>query len=344
MTYKGSGLLLVLKTMILTLILIYLYIYVNLLGHSSREQILIDGRNDKLISNNGEFGATQNKNVEPSSDLSSETIKEWLKKMESGYARTTNNIKEVCRKYNMSSPMKPLYSNWLVDPNHQLAFCGNAKLGSTTWMHHFNGLLPEDERPWGNGTGTLRDSIRAQIVKKFHAWFVMNRDKGNFDAKTGEGFPESLQKDNISVFTFVRHPFERLVSAYNDKTNTEKVSFTRFVEKVLKRFDEQRVDIHWKLFIHNCHHCFVPYNIIGRMETFQEDVQYIILKHKLENILPIKTTLQFRSLNSSKRDSKKEALEKFSQLNQTVIEKLYNLYQLDFELFGYDINDYRHSQ
>ena len=84
------------------------------------------------------------------------------------YAKTNNHIKEVCQKYGIYNPTKPRLSQWLVDTNHNLAFCGNAKVGSTTWMHHFNALLPEDERPWGNGTGTLRDSIRFRIMKHFH--------------------------------------------------------------------------------------------------------------------------------------------------------------------------------
>ena len=72
------------------------------------------------------------------------------------------------------------------------------------------------------------------------------------------------------------------------------------------------------------------------METFKEDVQYIIMKNNLKDILPP----NIHPNNSSKKDTNSDTLEKFSQLNTTQIKKLYELYKLDFELFGYDIDTF----
>ena len=83
------------------------------------------------------------------------------------------------------------------------------------------------------------------------------------------------------------------------------------------------------------------------METFDEDIQYIILKNKLEKQLPITKTLQFKSKNSSLRGNKENrniTMQHFSQLEKQQIEKLYELYKLDFEMFEYDIDAFLHMQ
>ena len=282
-------------------------------------------------------GIAPNSDEEIISEPSTGKLDSWLKKMEIQYAETNDRIKIVCQKYNLSDPTKANYRQMMIDTTHHLGFCRNAKVGSTTWMHHFNDLLPVDERPWGDGTGTLKDRIRSAIGHRFKPKELLANEQMN----PGKVLPEHFKKLDYTVFTFVRHPFERLVSAYNDKINTEKVSFSAFADKVIDKFAQQKPNIHWRTFVSRCQHCSIPYTVVGRMETFAEDVQYIILKNKLEKLLPLNTVLKFKSLNSSKRDvndTTQITLERFSQLNKKQIEKLHKIYQLDFELFGYDID------
>ena len=112
------------------------------------------------------------------------------------------------------------------------------------------------------------------------------------------------------------------------------------MEIVLQELETSKINPHWKPYFNRCFHCAIPYNVIGRIETFQEDVQYIILKNNLEKILDLKTTLQFSSKNSSKKDAQKAALKYFSKLNANQIQRLYKAYKMDFELFDYDIDIY----
>ena len=266
----------------------------------------------------------------------------WLRKMEAKYAKLNEHVKEVCKKYNLDNPSAASYKAMMIDTTHHLAYCRNAKVGSTTWMHHFNDLLPLDERPWGDGTGNLNDSTRARINRKFKPISLFKNEKKN----RGKFFTKLFKDENYEVFTFVRHPFERLVSAYTNKINTEKVSFSSFADTVINRFAQDRVDIHWRLFSSRCQHCYIPYTMIGRMETFDEDVQYIILKNRLEKELPISKALQFKSKNSSlrgKEENKSITMQHFSQLKTQQIQKLYELYKMDFELFEYDIDAFLHQ-
>ena len=102
--------------------------------------------------------------------------------------------------------------------------------------------------------------------------------------------------DTCLSFSIVRHPFERLVSAYQNKFADHKnsgygrylkshygeISFTNFAQMILDQSEKkcQRLnnclfDNHWKPFISRCHYCDVRYSIIAKAETIREDQMYI---------------------------------------------------------------------
>ena len=73
------------------------------------------------------------------------------------------------------------------------------------------------------------------------------------------------------------------------------------------------------------------------METYEEDFRYIIVKNNLSHLIPLQKA-SIKSNSPSNKNTHDEALEKFSLINETTIEKLYHLYQMDFELFDYIID------
>ena len=97
-------------------------------------------------------------------------------------------------------------------------------------------------------------------------------------------------------FSVVRHPFERLVSAYQNKVadhqNAKRrkyltskygaVSFAIFAKWILDQSKENcpqmnncKLDNHWKPFISRRAYCDISYSIIARAETMDEDQKYI---------------------------------------------------------------------
>ena len=164
-----------------------------------------------------------------------------------------------------------------------------------------------------------------------------------------ESLSNFLIKKSIFTFAFVRHPFERLVSAW--KSKAKKMGFPMFIKYVLgektKRSKQYpRLSMHWLPYEDRCHFCSIPYKAIGRMETFSEDVRYIILRNKWENILPLPSKTSIHK-NKSKRNEtegkENEYLSYFSQLNKTTVQKLFEKYRRDFELFSYDASAYLRS-
>lgn len=181
-----------------------------------------------------------------------------------------------------------------------------------------------------------------------------------------------LKKNKFFFFSFVRHPFERLVSSYMDKIirlgdqwyktvapdmtgnrlQNEKYrkvahqwyqedhSFSSYVDLVLNRYSKGKVlDMHWKPMYDHCNYCYFKYDFIGRMETFNEDVKYVIKTNALEDKISIKDSeFQANSVGNGTNTLAKELFHK--NLSRDQIENLYQYYKMDFELFGYDAKPY----
>ena len=85
---------------------------------------------------------------------------------------------------------------------HRLAYCPNAKTGTSMWMHVLLGLVP-----WLSSTaahsGDWRGRFHAAAQRLFQMPMKWPGGKELFD--------------RLFSFVFVRHPFVRLVSAYQDK-------------------------------------------------------------------------------------------------------------------------------
>ena len=85
-------------------------------------------------------------------------------------------------------------------------------------------------------------------------------------------------------------------------------------------------------FITGCDYCTVPYTVIGRLETMEEDLLYIGqmagVQFRLEKMNP-----------SSGGSTSDKAREYFSQLDREVVLQLYELYKVDFEMFGYSMEE-----
>ena len=192
-----------------------------------------------------------------------------------------------------------------------------------------------------------------------------------------------LNRNHILTFSFVRHPFERLVSAYNDKfrgnqirgfgeSNSEFVkewfakekSFSSFVNFILYQYQQRCypnytkyswrrtnlfnktckyngkifIDAHWRPFAFKCLYCDINYDVIGRLETWNDDVTYIIRKWGLEKVLPLKkaTNAHEHSAEETHQNTIEKTKEYFSKLSKTQKNDLYHMFSMDFEMFNYD--------
>jgi len=165
----------------------------------------------------------------------------------------------------------------------------------------------------------------------------------------------------------VRHPFERLVSAYQNKIaghgngldmgskyrglllaeygDTSFVSFIKWlVSKIDKRKNGQcgekpifdiespcHINSHWAPLQAWCDYCSIPYNIIAKFETFGEDLRYIA---QLANVTFVQNVHDNISLGNG---TSSKMLHHMIELDSDLLTALYEFYEDDFLMFGYNI-------
>jgi len=267
------------------------------------------------------------------------TLEEYVGFMEwwSKQKQMKTRIQKTCQKYGPSLRQNIDQHELMYDPRHELLFCRNAKVGTTTWLTHFLRLssLSDSEK---NDTMFSSPKLHKNIPPLFQ---VQEED---LDMRT-------LALTTTS-FSMVRHPFERLVSAYQDKLvdgsdpsyfkvkrvindKYGKVTFPNFIKLILLKsktkcqsMNHCTLDKHWRPFISRCAFCNIPYKVVARAETFTEDQFYI---GQLAGV----HFEQVESHHSSGGSTRDLTRSYFQQLDVKLVERLVGLYQVDLEMFGY---------
>ncbi|KAL1122115.1 hypothetical protein AAG570_003521 [Ranatra chinensis] len=162
----------------------------------------------------------------------------------------------------------------------------------------------------------------------------------------------------------VRHPFERLLSAYRDKLENTNLGFehgtkhfykkygAKIVKKyraagkepTFKEFVRYLIDIdllnyaddHWIPYYLFCTPCLVEYDFVAKVETLWRDQSYVINSTRLRG----KIRPGWRHSTKNGHGNESIAAVYFSQLTRSDVERLYQKYRLDFELFDYDVKPY----
>ena len=234
----------------------------------------------------------------------------------------------------------------LTDTTRTMAYCQVPKSGSSTlkYIFYHNTSIAE----------------RKTIHELFPRYSIRAR---NID-RLGR-----LNNLDIFKFMFVRHPFERLASAYNFffvkskyreatikklnvKSNQEiymnmtsndpclansslQFTFSCFVDYVLAEVK----NIHWWPYTELCRVCYVQYDLIGYIEDFEDSFQMLLKKfpHNKSLTDPSKQKKKINCSDNCKENKKDTYLKYFHQLTRTTILRLYHKYKNDFEFGDYDL-------
>ncbi|XP_067912864.1 carbohydrate sulfotransferase 12-like [Heterodontus francisci] len=233
-------------------------------------------------------------------------------------------------------------SNFIINDKLQIIYCAIPKVASSHWKQVLY-LLKQNfgkqgpvKMPW-----SIHDYFkRSQKQRPFQKWM--------------------LQKNNIK-FLFVRHPFVRLISAYQDKIENPnkyfyrysfhmlryygkmsnppftawkarkagiKATFSHFIQYLLDpRRPMGQLNNHWRPIYQLCHPCQVKYDFIGKLETLDTDANYLFQLLAAENI-----RFPPKYLNQSTNNDIEQW---FQNIPMAWREKLYKHYEPDFVLFGY---------
>merc|ERR1739838_182102 len=251
------------------------------------------------------------------------------------------------------------HHQFFVQKEHGLMWCKVPKAASTSWLHAYLRLadVPEYEIPEDNGMG-----LHAFLREKYPL-LSKNLNK--------QFMPVSLK------FLVVRHPFERVISAYMDKLADytrdlkyrggyyyamygadivakfrqkyqerfpknplfmrKEPSFVEFVEFLIET-PVSKYDEHWKPQFILCPPCHFKFDVIVKMETFDRDTNFILSQRDLSEVVSLKK--KHSSAGKKKKKETNLAKSLFSQLSKNMVKALFEKYRIDFQMFEYDISDY----
>ncbi|CAL4092111.1 unnamed protein product, partial [Meganyctiphanes norvegica] len=260
-------------------------------------------------------------------------------------------IQEACRgiprdlsyKHLMEDPKNKL-GHMLIDDQRKVIYCYVPKVACTNWKRLWlilNGL--------SNTTDPL--SIPMYLPHAMHGYMML----------TNQRLGSKLLEHKLQTYTkfiFVRHPFERLLSAYRDKLenlgpkrkpywkiavnmmskvrkNSHQVNadgrglrFEEFVRFALAN-PEWFNDDHFTSYEDLCHPCAISYDFIGKYESLVDDAEHI-----LRNI-GAPPEMHFPPFMPWANTS--DVINKYyGTLSEEQIMTLYKIYQRDFQLFQYD--------
>ena len=93
-------------------------------------------------------------------------------------------------------------------------------------------------------------------------------------------------------------------------------------------------------FYHRCSYCDIHYDVIGLIEEFDEDFRYIISKQNVTLLLDRENVAKNQKSKNGSESAAQKISKYFSMLKESVRSDLYDLYKIDFELFGYDASEF----
>ena len=187
----------------------------------------------------------------------------------------------------------------LVAEKHRIFYCGIPKTGSTFWRRTLN--IVEN----GQRFSSLYEFRNSHI--KIKSLPLINGIRSKYTETT----INSLLKNSMT-FTFVREPYGRIFSAYNNKILNPNIMYWRLIGRKVVRtirnqtspdsleyghdvtfaeliqfliflYENQKgIDQHFSPMYKKCNPCEMQFDYLGKMESFYDDAHFIIAKLRKE--------------------------------------------------------------
>lgn len=234
---------------------------------------------------------------------------------------------------------------FLVNRKYHIIWCNVFKSASTSWMYNFNilaGYSPEFLKK--------SNAVPLELARKKYP-------------RVTQAELEKAQNDS-TTFLIVRHPFERLLSAYKDKLlyavphslhdklghkiirryrkrkknviYPKHPTFFEFISFILDEVKKKNaLDMHWTPITKFCSPCQVKFDIVAKFETLDEDQRYLIAKANLNNIIKPEWKNYGKGRNTQDLVTKY-----YSQLTREQLDGIFEFFRYDFELFDYSSDEY----
>ncbi|KAJ8022273.1 Carbohydrate sulfotransferase 11 [Holothuria leucospilota] len=219
-----------------------------------------------------------------------------------------------------------------------------------------------------------RYNITFSVVKKAASNNFQNLFKSIGGLTRLYSVSEEMCKPRLETHTravFVRHPLSRFLSAYIDKfvlhhidhflsigriiidyyrrnvTRRERlkamkkaddVKLEEFIQYIVKS-PKHRRNTHWNNYWSHNRACELRFDFIGKLETIQDDVRFMLYKLKVEN----RDNIEFLKPYVTYHGKQEKLRKYYKNVSLPLLRQLYSIYHMDFKMFGYDMEILGHE-
>ncbi|ELU14650.1 hypothetical protein CAPTEDRAFT_218558 [Capitella teleta] len=252
----------------------------------------------------------------------------WREGKQGNLARYTSTrraelLKEMCgpRKYRKEIVASDETASYFVDKKRGFMLCALPKAGTTSWATFLLRLA--------SGSENLNDD-------RPHSTRVLGKH-GIIAIKSGR-----LQREYFDLYKLlqVRHPFARLISAYNDKVFGRRKqsrlcgaleigvypTWVQFAELVANR-NSSCMDKHWMPYTEISPVCDMEFDAVTKIETISADIDDFFKRFNVND------KFHFDQEHVSAGGPSKTE-DYMNALPEDVLSKLKKMFQTDMELFG----------
>jgi len=259
-------------------------------------------------------------------------------------------VQEFLKKANL--PPRPVWQNLICSQEQKLSLCPVYKSASTFLLKKFLLIAPSGKY---DKTSVKHLDTNANILARKEFGYLKGWDL----------YPD-FTTNGVTII-FVRHPFERILSAFRDKLEDPKIKggsfneyyYNKYGRRVVRYYRVDKVtgpsykyprfhefvnylldkdmrydDEHWTPYYRSCTPCNLDYSFIGKFETLYWDIH--LLANKVNLTEKWDDPKDYFQSSTYMQVSK----EYFGLLERDTIRKLFDRYKLDFEMFGYSPDQY----
>ncbi|KAL3867441.1 hypothetical protein ACJMK2_044643 [Sinanodonta woodiana] len=269
------------------------------------------------------------------------------------FQRRKDILQAACNVSNEDEePLPPLdpnaYKHIVVDDKYKVLYCYIPKVACTNLKRIFLILK-----------GVVNTSNPLAIP--YHDVHFSLKDK----LKLLSNYTTSEAKTRLETYKkiiFVREPMERLLSAYINKfTENETEFYETYGRKIIQHYRsspsveslEKGHDVkfeefiryitdktvwgnsheHWLQYESLCHPCHVQYDFIGKIESIDEDTDYLL------HYLGASTKVMFPKRSDFKKEEKTKykLIQYYQEIPKDLLERVLQEFRSDFVLFDYKI-------
>lgn len=257
-------------------------------------------------------------------------------------ARIANHIQNLCSGSRTMTLWEKNYllRHLIVDDKYRLIYCYVPKVGCANWKRVFNALYGDVSSP---------DDVRR--VDHTSMVYLSTYSEAEIQYRLKHYFK----------FMFVRHPVDRLLSAYRNKFGEHFKDFEqKYGTKIVKQFrpnppsnpkgdditfaefllyvassKKSELNEHWSAYVDLCQPCSVSYDFVGFYEDFEDDIAFILDALMLNKILQFpKKQAYYKPLSDESK------MEYIRRVPNSTLDNLVEALSTDFELFGYPTDDW----